>query len=188
MPIPQVPDRLKETPAALLRAVFAGVGQLLLAAEKIRARAMEQVESFRDQSRHQPPERPPATVGNVTPLHEAGDHAERLAAADGTAPAAQAGTSPAAPLKPAPSAARGKPAAGTAPRGKPDAAAGRAPAKRPRGRVQPSPASPAPASPAAASPAPASSAPADQVTAAPPIPNYDELSVASLRARLRVLD
>jgi hypothetical protein len=41
MPIPQVNDRIKEAPAVMLRAVFAGVGQLLLAADKIRARAAE---------------------------------------------------------------------------------------------------------------------------------------------------
>jgi hypothetical protein len=39
MPIPQVNDRIKEAPAVMLRAVFAGVGQLLLAADKVRARA-----------------------------------------------------------------------------------------------------------------------------------------------------
>jgi hypothetical protein len=40
MPIPQqVNDRIKEAPAVMLRAVFAGVGQLLLAADKVRAKA-----------------------------------------------------------------------------------------------------------------------------------------------------
>jgi len=39
MPNPQVNDRIKEAPAVMLRAVFAGVGQLLLAADKVRARA-----------------------------------------------------------------------------------------------------------------------------------------------------
>src|SRR5215510_4896855 len=39
MPIPQVNDRIKEAPAVMLRAVFAGVGQLLLAADKVRSRA-----------------------------------------------------------------------------------------------------------------------------------------------------
>lgn len=41
MPIPQVNDRIKEAPAVMLRAVFAGVGQLLLAADKVRSRAAE---------------------------------------------------------------------------------------------------------------------------------------------------
>ena len=39
MPIPQVNDRIKEAPAVMLRAVFASVGQLLLAADKVRSRA-----------------------------------------------------------------------------------------------------------------------------------------------------
>jgi len=37
MPIPQLTDRIKEAPATLLRAVFAGIGQLLLAADKFRS-------------------------------------------------------------------------------------------------------------------------------------------------------
>ena len=37
MPLPQVSDRIKELPGQALRAVFTGVGQLLLAADKVRA-------------------------------------------------------------------------------------------------------------------------------------------------------
>ena len=33
MPIPQVNDRIKEAPVVMLRAVFAGIGQLLLTAD-----------------------------------------------------------------------------------------------------------------------------------------------------------
>jgi len=43
MPIPQVNDRIKEAPVVVLRAVFAGIGQLLLTADKVRAKAAEQV-------------------------------------------------------------------------------------------------------------------------------------------------
>jgi hypothetical protein len=43
MPIPQFNDRIKEAPVVMLRAVFAGIGQILLAADKVRARAAEQV-------------------------------------------------------------------------------------------------------------------------------------------------
>ena len=42
MPIPQVTDRIKEAPAVVLRAVFAGIGQLLMAVDKIRAQTQEQ--------------------------------------------------------------------------------------------------------------------------------------------------
>ena len=45
MPIPQVTDRIKEAPAVALRAVFAGVGQLLMAVDKIRAQMQEQATS-----------------------------------------------------------------------------------------------------------------------------------------------
>ena len=44
MPIPQVTDRIKEAPAVVLRAVFAGIGQVLMAVDKIRAQ-MEQAAS-----------------------------------------------------------------------------------------------------------------------------------------------
>jgi hypothetical protein len=56
---------------------------------------------------------------------------------------------------------------------------------------------PAPAEPAPAEPAPAQSARQQEAAPTPPatalgedlpVPNYDQLSVASLRARLRVLD
>ena len=43
MPLPQVNDRLKEIPAQALRTLFASVGQLLLAADRLRARATEQL-------------------------------------------------------------------------------------------------------------------------------------------------
>src|SRR5262252_5184422 len=43
MPIPQVNDRIKEAPVVVLRAVFAGIGQLLLTADKVRTKAAEQV-------------------------------------------------------------------------------------------------------------------------------------------------
>ncbi len=57
MPLPQVSDRIKELPGQALRAVFAGVGQLLLAAEKVR----EQLAAPADQQTRPsaaPPPRP----------------------------------------------------------------------------------------------------------------------------------
>jgi hypothetical protein len=117
MGIPQVPDRIKEAPATVLRAVFAGAGQLLLAAEKIRARAVEQ-----------------AIIQHST------------AAAGKTAP------------RPASTGADGAGGGGTAP-----TATANLPASKPASAVQ-------------------------HASEVPPIPRYSELSVASLRARLRVLD
>lgn len=53
MPLPQVSDRIKELPGQALRAVFTGVGQLLLAADKVRAQLATPVD---DQAQ------PPATA------------------------------------------------------------------------------------------------------------------------------
>ncbi len=43
MPLPQVNDRLKEIPAQALRTLFATIGQLILVADRFRARAAEQL-------------------------------------------------------------------------------------------------------------------------------------------------
>ena len=64
MPIPQVTDRIKEAPAVALRAVFAGIGQLLMAVDKIRAQMQEQATSS------QPPRGQADGTSNVTPLRE----------------------------------------------------------------------------------------------------------------------
>ena len=121
MRVPQVTERMKEAPAHALRAVFAGIGQVLLVADRIRNR--------------------PADGADAT---------------SATAPAP----------------------ATTAPPASPPSAA--------------SPAQATAAPPTAAAPAPAAN-PAQAAPAAPtasdlPVPGYDELSVASLRARMRSLD
>ena len=41
MRVPQVTERMKEAPAHALRAVFAGIGQVLLVADRIKNRATE---------------------------------------------------------------------------------------------------------------------------------------------------
>jgi hypothetical protein len=174
MPIPQVNDRIKEAPAVMLRAVFAGVGQLLLAADKVRARAAE---AGWPPDRAAPKGQPWAwsrwhtlddTRSGAVPLarepaNSHNDSAHRPSA-DGdstTVVAASAGTEAA--LAPAP--------AGT------EAAPAFAPAGTERDRtVRPAPAPDEPAAPAG---------PADD---APPLPGYDDLSLPSLRARMRVLD
>ena len=162
MPIPQVNDRIKEAPAVMLRAVFAGVGQLLLAADKVRARAAG---TGWPPDRTAPKGQPPArsrwhtlddTRSGTVPLareransnnHSA--HHPATASLDGAVAA------------PAPA--------------EPEAAV--PPAESPE---EPS----AVATLAAAEPA-AAAGPADD---APPLPGYDDLSLPSLRARLRMLD
>jgi hypothetical protein len=120
MRVPQVSERVKEAPAHALRVVFAGIGQVLLVADRMRNRPQDT--------------RPGA-------------------------PASSPGQSP------APGAAA--PAAGAQPE------AADVPADQP----------PAPA-PTEAPPSPPAPAPAGTL----PLANYDELTVASLRARMRVLD
>jgi hypothetical protein len=131
MRIPPPPERIKEAPAHALRAVFAGVGQVLLITERVRQRAIEQVHP-------------------------------QMTSAPAHAPA---------PDVPPPSPPRSAAAAAT------QAAASRVAA----------PAAAAPAVAPAEAPAPEPAAPQGGA-AALPVPSYDELSIASLRARLRALD
>jgi hypothetical protein len=187
MPIPQVNDRIKEAPVVVLRAVFAGIGQLLLTADKVRTRAAEQVWTP-DQSAGVGPAGPSpnwaATATKTAPATKATATTKTAPAAKATAatkhaPAATATTKPAPAAK---AASTERPAAGAkAARAAKPAAAKASPAAKPAPAAKASPAArPAPA--AKASPA------AKPAPAAPPLPGYDDLSLPSLRARLRTLD
>src|SRR6266571_2624027 len=136
MPIPQVNDRIKEAPVVVLRAVFAGIGQLLLTADKVRARAAEQVWTPErapgpaGQPRHCPvPPQPrngiahaePAAASHPATREAAAGPGTATAPAPGAAPAAKAGSGPAGSVPhPAPGADREKatPAAKTTPTAK----------------------------------------------------------------------
>ncbi len=131
MRVPQVTERMKEAPAHALRAVFAGIGQVLLVADRIRNR---------------PPDGADATSATAP--------APATTAPQATPPSA-ASPAQAAPAAPPPAA---------------------------------SPAQAAPAPPTAAASPPAHAAPAAPAASDLPVPGYDELSVASLRARMRSLD
>jgi hypothetical protein len=147
MRIPPPPERIKEAPAHALRAVFAGVGQVLLITERVRQRAIEQVHpQMTSAPAHAPaPDVPPPPP----PPRSAAAAATQAAASRVAAPAA------AAPAAAAPAAA--------------------------------APAAAAPAVARAEAPAPEAAAPQGGA-AVLPVPSYDELSIASLRARLRALD
>ena len=140
MPIPQVTDRIKEAPAVALRAVFAGIGQLLMAVDKIRAQMQEQATSTAPGQQRpgaaQPPPGQADGAGNVTVPRERATPATKPGAGPGgTKPGAAtkpaAGTKPAAREKsgagPKP-AAGAKPAAGTKPAAEAKPAAGTKPA------------------------------------------------------------
>ena len=153
MRVPQVSERIKEAPAQALRGVFAGIGQVLLIADRLRNKTPA--------SQHVPPVRAPE------PSETRADPATSAAAPTPQAP-------------PAPAAAPA-PAATTAPSAPP---AGRVTEARDfdkTGNVRLLTSEEA----GAAGTAPTADATASEDA---PLPNYDELSVASLRARLRNLD
>jgi hypothetical protein len=244
MPLPPVTDRIKEFPGQALRAVFAGVGQLLLAADKV----WEQLSG----SGHAPAQQADQAVEPQAAAVAAPAAAARPAAASSASPASAASPA-AAPQAPEAADSRwrsldktgnvrllgGDDAELAEPASTPAAAAEAPVAAEPAGTesaelaeptsaevAEPTPAEmaepaaaelaepepaevavpepaevakPEPVEPvlAAASteapspePAPAAAAPAEAAPAeaALPVPGYDQLTVASLRARLRVLD
>lgn len=150
MPIPQVNDRIKEAPAVMLRAVFAGVGQLLLAADKVRSRAAG---TSWPSDRTTPKGRAPAqprwhtlddTRSETVPLTRERAHSHNY-------------SQQSSPVKPA---VQDEPAAQDEPAVVPDEPAVQA----------------------------VSTVPAAPAAAAPPLSGYDDLSLPSLRARMRVFD
>ena len=112
MPLPPVNDRIKEIPAQALRAVFAGIGQILLIADKLRARAVEQVSG--------PDAAPAAQPADAAQRADAARTAGAAGPGDATGPADAAQPVPEAPRRPP--RATGKPAPGRAQRGAPPAA------------------------------------------------------------------
>ena len=182
MRVPQVNERVKEAPAHALRAMFAGIGQLLLVTDRLRNRATG---TEKDEA---PAEG--AAPAQAAPTDGAASAAKADAAA---APAATVATEAAAAPAPAPAAA--EPAAAE-PTVSAEPAAPQPVTPEPTGNVrllseaeerdQAVAASATLAAPAApTAPAP-SEEPATTAVEAP-LPNYDELTIASLRARLRNL-
>ena len=158
MRVPQVSERIKEAPAQALRGVFAGIGQLLLITDKLRNKA-----PAAGVPRARTPERS-QPVADAT-VSEPAVPQERAAEPAAAQPAAAKPSS----VKSAPA----KPAAATPP-------------KTPRTRDFDKTGNVRLLDGAETSAAVAGgSKPGD---ASPPLPNYDERSFASLRARLRNLD
>ena len=175
MPIPQVNDRIKEAPVVLLRAVFAGIGQLLLTADKVRSRAAEQVWI---------PERAtaPGPVGQTRPYpvpQEPRNGTVHTQPAVTERPVVREAAASSAKTAAAPRAAKATPAAKTPPAAKTTSAAETAEAAPPARK--------GPAAKAKTGTAPRTTK-ARPAAEAPPLPGYDDLSLASLRARLRTLD
>jgi hypothetical protein len=172
MRIPQqVSERVKEAPAQALRAVFSGIGQVLLVADRIKSRAAEP-ESAPSAPAEPAPQSSATTVKDETrwrSLDETGN--VRLITGEDTPKAKPTTTSP-------------------VPEG-PEAAE---PAIAPEPVIAPEPAmAPEPAAvsepPVVSEQVPTESAsPPEMPATSLPLPNYDNLTVPSLRARLRNLD
>jgi hypothetical protein len=163
MRIPQqAAERVKEAPAQALRAVFSGIGQVLLVADRIKNRAAEpgraQPVAAAPSAQSSPGQAPPAGETRWRSLDQTGN-VRLLSEEDPSGPAAAA-----------------EPAAEQAVSAGPPAAAPPA-AEPPAGQT---------VMESAATEAVAESPAMEQ--AALPVPNYDDLTVASLRARLRNLD
>jgi hypothetical protein len=166
MRVPQVSERIKEAPAQALRGVFAGIGQLLLYTDKLR---------------------------NKTPASQQVPRARAPEPAEQGTPAAAAPVEPPAPSAPA---ATTRAAATAAPSAAPPAA-DRDFDKTGNVRLltgteaaagDTAPAVEVVAPPAVEVVAAAAADASGAAAAGLPLANYDELSVASLRARLRNLD
>jgi hypothetical protein len=207
MPIPQVNDRIKEAPVVVLRAVFAGIGQILLTADKVRARAAEQAWTPDRATALGPSCRPaaappapgprngtlrsePAVAGpTVTEPAVAGPAVAGPTVTEpavaGPAVAGPTVTEPAVagPAVTEPAAVAEPPASREAPQGTGTAAQAAAPAAKATKTAKAAKA--AKTAKTVPAPRPGTAEPAAE---APPLPGYDDLSLASLRARLRVLD
>src|SRR6266496_1892048 len=200
MRVPQVSERIKEAPAQALRGVFAGIGQLLLITDKLRNKASHQ---------DVPQARTPGASETVTDTTVTGP-ADQGA---GTAPvdaAAAAAPAEAAPAQPAFKARRttAKPVTDKPVTAKPPAKPATTKPITPRRTAAKAAAAEAAESAGEAAPKPPkrqsarnfdktgnvrvlgdeADSPVASAAGAAPLPNYDELSVASLRARLRNLD
>jgi hypothetical protein len=235
MRIPQqVAERVKEAPAQALRAVFSGIGQVLLVADRIknraavpdRARSLAAVPTpkpahpaqasrgtataVKDETRWRSldetgnvrllsdedvaPAKPSAEAVTAAAAAETMRGAETAPAA-GTATPAEAATpdetiptaetSPTAETGPT---AESGPTAGSGPTAESSPTAGAAPAAE---SVLADESAPATGAPPAAETAPSQQTAAKRTVhdeTSLPVPNYDNLTVASLRARLRNLD
>lgn len=176
MRVPQVNERVKEAPAHALRAMFAGIGQLLSATDKLRGKSAQAPGTAETAAKA--PETTAANGAATAP--EAAATTETVTietpAAETTAEAAAPAdlAAPAAPETKAPT---------------PDSASGGGHVKliSPEPTVEEAPpaaaAEPVATEPVAAEPAVAEATPSAEL----PIANYDGLAIASLRARLRNL-
>jgi hypothetical protein len=195
MRFPQVSDRVKEAPAQALRGVFAGIGQLLLFTDKLRNKtpASQQVPRARiPQPSETAPGAAPPLPGAAPPLPDAApllrDAAPPLPDAAPPLPDAAPTAGYAAPPEPEPEPTADMPSRAarvTETRDFDKTGNVRLLTTEEAGAAGPGPATGAVAKASEAGTAVPDAVPPSRPA---PLPNYDELSIASLRARLRGLD
>jgi hypothetical protein len=185
MRVPQVNDRVKEAPAQVLRAVFAGIGQLMSTADKIRNKPA---------SAEAPAAPKPAAPETAAPETAAPESVAHETAVPGTAVPESVAPEPAAAETAAVASVAREPVVPEIP---PETSI--APETQAAVPVVPETVPPETVTPEVKHEPPVTSGghvrllPPDEVPAAAtaagqlPVPNYDDLSVASLRARLRNL-
>jgi hypothetical protein len=204
MRVPQLNDRVKEAPAQVLRAVFAGIGQLMSTADKIRNKPA----SAEAPAAPKPTAPKPAAPETVAPETVAPETVAPETVAPETVAPETVAHETAAPesVAPEPAAAEAAAMASVArepvvPEIAPETAVPEtaAPETVAPASVVPETVAPETVTPEVKPEAPVTSGghvrllPPDEVPAAAaaagqlPVPNYDDLSVASLRARLRNL-
>lgn len=201
MRVPQVSERIKEAPAQALRLVFAGIGQLLLYTDKLRNKApyAHVPASPTAAPRTEPAEPVPDPAASAPADRDvvAEPAAEQTPKTPGTSRAPKTPKTPAAPKATATPAAAaeirdfdktGNVRLITADEARADDAPAAAEGPGTPAVAEPEPAVAAAGERASASAGEPATAPADAADAGPPLPNYDQLSIASLRARLRNLD
>jgi len=179
MRFPQASDRVKEAPAQALRGIFAGIGQLLLITDKLKnkTRPGQRVPRARAP---EPSETAPDTTQPASDTAAQAEHAAR--AATETAAEAKQAAQPATATSPPAPAPQAEDTAPQAAKLMPARETGRT------GNVRLLSSQEAGAASAAATAAAKVSDTAAAPATGAPLPNYDELSIASLRARMRNLD
>jgi hypothetical protein len=177
MRVPQVSERIKEAPAQALRGVFAGIGQLLLITDKLR----NKVPAYTGPVRPRTPE-PPQTAADATATEPAAPREEPAAPREEAAAPAEAAPVEAVQAEPAPVEAASVEAVQAEPT--PVEAVQAETPKTPQHRDLDKTGNVRLLEGAEAVAAEEDTA----ATPGAPLPNYDELSIASLRARLRSLD
>jgi len=199
MRVPQVNDRLKEAPAQALRAVFSGVGTVLLVADRLRHRPSQETGQGNGHAtrRATAPEGnspaatararhggSPATQGGpavkaASPAKASSVKASAVKARAAAPPAPRTSTVPPTPAdSPAPAKSGGRPAKATAP----------AQAKSGSGTAKATAPAPAKSGGGSATAVLGGAASGSGVADGLPIAGYDGLSMPQLRARMRTLD